>query len=182
MTSDIGSFVVESGDSIVGIGALIVRDGSIRFTPNAPDERAAAESAATVPVSVRSPVMPSGGWVSLSGTLLDGAIEADVIDGIDRPEFPGEPALRIPGPAGSTWTRNAVLESVEQSESDLRSATGAYRDSDGTLVVTLGYVHLDRRACDWLAQPHPGPIDVWVALRPGTPRVAMITGNEYDSQ
>ena len=169
MTSEIDSFAVESGDPIVGIGALLVDDGSIRLTPNAPDERAATLSAVTLPVTGRNSVMPSGGWVSLSGTLLDGAIEADVIDGIDRPEFPGEPALRIPGPAGSTWTRNAVLESVEQSESDLRSATGAYRDSDGTLVVTLGYLHLDRRACDWLAQPHPGPIDVWVALRPGDP-------------
>lgn len=168
MTSEIDSFAVESGDPIVGIGALLLDDGSIRLTPNAPDERAATLSAVTLPVTGRNSVMPSGGWVSLSGTLLDGAIEADVIDGIDRPEFPGEPALRIPGPAGSTWTRNAVLESVEQSVSDLRSASGAYRDSDGTLVVTLGYLHLDRRACDWLAQPHPGPIDVWVAVRPAS--------------
>lgn len=170
MTSEIDSFAVESGDPIVGIGALLLDDGSIRLTPNAPDERAATLSAVTLPVTGRNSVMPSGGWVSLSGTLLDGAIEADVIDGIDRPEFPGEPALRIPGPAGSTWTRNAVLESIEQSESDLRSASGAYRDSDGTLVVTLGYLHLDRRACDWLAQPHPGPIDVWVGPAPRGPR------------
>ena len=89
MTSEIDSFAVESGDPIVGIGALLVDDGSIRLTPNAPDERAATLSAVTIPVTGRNSVMPSGGWVSLSGTLLDGAIEADVIDGIDRPEYPG---------------------------------------------------------------------------------------------
>ncbi|OZE20372.1 hypothetical protein CH262_22510 [Rhodococcus sp. 05-2255-1e] len=169
MTSEIDSFAVESGDPIVGIGALLVDDGSIRLTPNAPDERSATLSAVTIPVTGRNSVMPSGGWVSLSGTLLDGAIEADVIDGIDRPEYPGEPALRIPGPAGGAWTNHAVLEAVEQSESDLRNASGAYRDSDGTLVVTLEYLYLDRRAYQWLAQPHPGPINVWVALRPGDP-------------
>ncbi|WP_032378693.1 hypothetical protein [Rhodococcoides fascians] len=165
MTSEIDSFAAESGDPIVGIGALLVRDGSIRFAPNAPDERAATESAVTIPVSGCSPVMSSGGWVSLSGTLLDGVIEADVIDAIDRPEFPGEPTLRIRGPAGSAWTNDAVLEAVEQSESSLLNASGAYRDSNGTMVLTLHYLYLDGRACEWLSTPHPGPIDVWVALR-----------------
>ncbi|MDV6260525.1 hypothetical protein [Rhodococcoides yunnanense] len=166
MTSEIDSLAVESGDSIVGIGALLVHDGSVRFAPNAPDERAATESAVTISVSGRSPVTSSGGWVSLSGTLLDGAIEADVIDAIDRPEFPGEPTLRIREPAGSAWTNDAVLEAVEQSGSDLRGASGAYRDDTGTLVLTLDYLYLDRRSCEWLSRPHPGPIDVWVALRP----------------
>jgi hypothetical protein len=168
MTSEIDSFAVESGDPIVGIGALLVDDGSIRLTPNAPDERAVTLSAVTIPVTGRNSVMPSGGWVSLSGTLLDGAIEADVIDPIDRPEFPGEPTLRIREPVGSAWTNDAVLEAVEQSESDLRSASGAYRDSDGTMVLTLDYLYLDRGVCEWLAQRHCGPIDVWVAVRPAS--------------
>lgn len=182
MTSEIDSFAVESGDPIVGIGALLVDDGSIRLTANAPDERAATLSAVTIPVTGRNSVMPSGGWVSLSGTLLDGAIEADVIDPIDRPEFPGEPTLRICEPVGSAWTKDAVLEAVEQSESDLRSASGAYRDGNGTLVLTLHYLYLDRGVCEWLARPYPGPIEVWVAIRPATPGVAIAEQNEYDSQ
>lgn len=168
MISEIDLLAVQSGDSVEGIGMLVVRDGSIRFAPNAPDERSATESAVTIPVTGRNSVMPSGGWVSLSGTLLDGAIEADVIDPIDRPEFPGEPTLRIREPVGSAWTNDAVLEAVEQSESDLRIASGAYRDSDGTMVLTLDYLYLDRGVCEWLARRHSGPIDVWVAVRPAS--------------
>ncbi|MDV8021107.1 hypothetical protein [Rhodococcus sp. IEGM 1330] len=166
MMSKIDSLAVQPGDSVEGIGALFIHDGSIRFAPNAPDEQAATESAVTIPVTGRGPVISSGGWVSLSGTLCDGAIEADVIDAVDRPEFPGEPTLLIREPAGSAWTNDAVLEAVERSGSDLLDASGAYRDNTGTLVLTLRYLYLDRRACEWLSRPHPGPIDVWVAHSP----------------
>nr|WP_314143699.1 hypothetical protein [uncultured Rhodococcus sp.] len=182
MNSRIHSLAIASGDSIIGVGAIVADDASTFFVPDGPDERAVGDSAVRMPLTGHFDAPPAVSWVSLRGTLIDEAIVVDTIDSIERPTYPGEPVLRITGSAGSNWSNDALLAAVEKSESNLRSASGAYRDSNGTLVLTLHYLYLDRGVCEWLARPHPGPLEVWVAIRPATPEVATAAQNEYDSQ